>query len=173
MDDHWLVFSCSFTPHQSNKVQEVSRVIGHTVVRPGQILDLSQLPAFLCLKQQESISHMLYWKTNRILPIKSNHMTLIHERAFTYSSVSGFLLPLCEWGSCLEPRMQSFPPQFDRKPRSHRIWHYLRDWASTDDISPVGTDQGLVTDSVEWLCGYCDWKNHFLLYFYRGEIFIT
>lgn len=47
VDNHGLIFSCPFTPHESNKVQEVSGVIGHTVVRPGQILDLRQLPAFL------------------------------------------------------------------------------------------------------------------------------
>lgn len=128
--DHRLVFSRSFTPNQSNKVQEVSRVVGYSVIRPGQILDLRQLPAVLTLKHQEPITHTL----QTVRPNPSAHQY----------SISCFS-PLCESGSCPEPRRQNFPPQSDRKPGTHRRWRYGRDWANTDDISPAGAERGLVS----------------------------
>lgn len=134
VDDHRLVFSRSLTPHQSNEVQEVGGVVGNTVIRPGQILDLRQLPAFLTLKQQAPITHTL----QNIRRKPSAPQRSISTRS-----------PLCESGSCPEPRMQSFPPQSDRKPGRHRRWRYRRDWASTDDISPAGAERGLVSHAGE------------------------
>lgn len=49
MHHHGLVLSGPLGPDQSHKVQEVSGVIGDAVVRPGQVLDLSELPLLLSL----------------------------------------------------------------------------------------------------------------------------
>lgn len=49
MHHHGLVLSGPLGPDQSHKVQEVSGVVGDAVVRPGQVLDLSELPLLLSL----------------------------------------------------------------------------------------------------------------------------
>lgn len=51
MHHHRLVLSRSFGPNQRHQVQEVRGVVGNSVVRPGQVLDLSQLPRLLALDQ--------------------------------------------------------------------------------------------------------------------------
>lgn len=61
---HRLVLSGPFGPYQSHKVQEVSGVIRDAVVRPGQVLNLSELSLLLALNTHkrwgESVDSYLY-----------------------------------------------------------------------------------------------------------------
>lgn len=49
VDHHRLVPACPLIPHQVHEVQEVGGVVRDTMVRPGHVLDLDQLPVLAAL----------------------------------------------------------------------------------------------------------------------------
>lgn len=51
---HGLVLSGPFASYQSHKVQEIGRVIRNAVVRPSQVLELSELSLLLTLEKKKS-----------------------------------------------------------------------------------------------------------------------
>lgn len=64
VDHHWLLPPCSPSAHQAHQFQEVSGVIRHTMVWPGHVLDLGQLPALLALNTHTHANTPTHWQVN-------------------------------------------------------------------------------------------------------------
>lgn len=60
MHHHGLVLPRPFGPNQSHKIQEISGVIRNAVIRPSQVLDLSELSLLLSLQTHTQVSFLKF-----------------------------------------------------------------------------------------------------------------